>query len=154
MADQSDKPQSELFLEYALRMTKSRLRIVGFFSAALLILTTAAAMILLIVVGDHVFTGGLPLWARHLLRWTLVLGLLALIVWTIVIPLARRINDLYVARIIEKANPEFRNDLTAALQLTNDPHAHVAAKAAVNAGPQRKFSPRTSRVPWPRGESV
>jgi hypothetical protein len=42
--------------------------------------------------------------------------MLVLLTVMVVAPLARRINDLYEARSIERANPGFRNALTAALQ--------------------------------------
>ena len=50
---------------------------------------------------------------------------------TLILPLGRRINDLYVARMIEKAHPDFRNDLTAALQLTKDGRVHPGSLRAI-----------------------
>ncbi|HAU38514.1 MAG TPA: hypothetical protein DCX07_12465, partial [Phycisphaerales bacterium] len=114
------KSNSELFLEYALRMTKHRLRMVGMASAVLLVLAVATGMLLAIVVADHFVPGGLSAGARTALRWLFLLTTGALTAWTILYPLARRINDLYVARMIERAHPEFRNDLTASLQLAGD----------------------------------
>ncbi|MHC4984401.1 MAG: hypothetical protein ACYTF6_14690, partial [Planctomycetota bacterium] len=118
MAGESETRDSELFLEYALRMTKGRLRLVGLASALLVMLAVAVLFFLLAVVADHVVADGLPVGVRTALRWALVAVQACLLVGTIIYPFARRLNDLYVARIIEKAHPEFRNDLTAAIELT------------------------------------
>ena len=115
--------ESELFIEYALRMTKSRIRFVALASAVLVMLAVAAAFFFFIVLADHVLAGGLPSGARSVLRWLFILLEGALLATAVVVPLVRRINDLYVARLIEKAHPAFRNDLTAALQL--DQHQGV-----------------------------
>ena len=118
MGNGKDLSDSELFIEYSIRMTKGRIRLIALASAVLLAMAIAAVYLLGVIVADHFsVTGGLPPVA---LKAGLVLFLAlqaALAVWRIVIPLARRINDLYVARLIEKAHPDFRNDLTAALQL-------------------------------------
>src|ERR1035437_6608604 len=103
-------PQSELFLEYALRMTKGRLKLVGLASAILLILAVAAVLLLSIVVADHLAPGdkehgpGLSALTLAILRWGAVLAVAVLTAYAVVAPMLRRINNLYVARLIEKAH--------------------------------------------------
>ncbi|MFB3894563.1 MAG: DUF4175 family protein, partial [Phycisphaerae bacterium] len=123
--------ESDLFIEYALRMTKGRLRFVGLASALLLMLAIAVAMVLAMVVGDHLISKGMPRGLMALLRWLLILIEAGLAGAMIFAPLARRINDLYVARLIEKKHPEFRNDLTAALQLDGDSRVHQGPLRAI-----------------------
>ena len=125
------RSRSGLFLEYTLRMTKGRMRMVGLGSAALLMLALAEAFLLTAVLGDHALSGGLTAAARLTLGSVFGLAELALLVGCVLLPLGRRISDLYAARIIEKANPEFRNDLTAALQLDRDGRTTPAVRAAV-----------------------
>ncbi len=110
----------EMFFEYAIRVTRGRVRVVDVLSALLLMSAVGCGFILVVVVCDHTISGGLSDPARGVLRWGLLLGESVLCMLLIVTPMLRRINDLYVARMIEKANPKFRNDLTSALQLSND----------------------------------
>jgi hypothetical protein len=131
MATQTSVSDSELFIEYSLRMTKGRIRLIGLASAGLLILAVAAVYLLGIIVADHFVPGGLPGAFRRLGLWLFLAVEAALILWKISIPLARRINDLYVARLIERAHPEFRNDLTAALQLSGSVNVHSGTLAAI-----------------------
>lgn len=106
----------EKFLEYVLRSTRNRIRFVDVASAGLVLLAAAVVMLLGIAVADHAAPGGLSRETRSLLRWAGLAVLLAGLVVTILRPLARRLNDLYIARSIERASPGFRNELTAALQ--------------------------------------
>ncbi|MGB2819898.1 MAG: hypothetical protein WBF17_02880, partial [Phycisphaerae bacterium] len=131
MAMRKDLSDSELFIEYSLRMTKGRIRLIALASASLLVLAVAAVYLLGIVVADHFVPRGLPAGARNLGLWVFWLLEAALIAWKVVAPLVRRINDLYVARLIEKAHPDFRNDLTAALQLSGDRTVHSGMLAAI-----------------------
>jgi len=110
----------EMFFEYAIRVTRGHVRVVDVFSALLLMLAVGCGFVLVVVICDHTISGGLSRYTREVLRWGLVLGECVLGVLLIVTPMLRRINDLYVARMIEKANPKFRNDLTSALQLSDD----------------------------------
>jgi hypothetical protein len=131
MASQTKTSEQGLYLEYTLRLTKSRIRMVDVLSAGLLMLAILIAVLLSMVICDHYIPGGVSAGARRVVRWSLLVfeaGLAgALIVW----PLLRRINDLYVARTIERANPRLRDELTAALQLAEDPAVHPGALAAL-----------------------
>ena len=130
MSQSVSRPVNELFIEYALRRTKGRLKLIGFVHAALLILAAGLLYVLGVVVADHV-SGGLGTTARAAARWLLAACVAALSLWMVVVPLARRMNDLYVARIIERAHPEFRNDLTAALELRRTPDMQPGILAAL-----------------------
>jgi len=131
MAAASNQSDSELFIEYALRMTKGRFRSLALGTAVLLMAATTALFLLGAVAADHVLSGGLSASARMVLRWFLVTGELAIAILLLARPLVRRINNLYVARLIEKAHPEFRNDLTAALELSDDRGVDRGALAAI-----------------------
>jgi len=131
MAAPTNQSDSELFIEYALRRTKGRFRSLALGAAVLLMSATASLFLLAAVAADHVLPGGLGAPARMLLRWCLVLGELAIAVLLLVRPLVGRINNLYVARVIEKAHPEFRNDLTAALELSDDRGVNRGTLAAI-----------------------
>ncbi len=117
MGGQGNKSESELFIEYAIRVTKNRIRLVALAAALVAMIAYTVGFLLVMVLADHVVSGGLENPARAIMRWLLILSTSAIIVAVVLVPLARRINDLYAARLIERAHPEFRNDLTAAIQL-------------------------------------
>jgi len=131
MAGTREQSDNALFLDYVLRVTKGRIRLTGAASAAMLMLAVAAGFALVAVAGDHHLPGGLSATARLVLRWALLVGEFGIAAALVAYPLIRRLNDLYVTRLIEKAHPEFRNDLTAALQLARDRRAHAGTVAAV-----------------------
>jgi hypothetical protein len=120
-----------MFFEYALRMTKNRIRLVDLLASLLMVLAVAAGFALAMVVADHFVAGGLSPGLRTALRWGGLLAVGALGAMTLLSPLLRRISDLYVARMIERANPRFRNDLTAALQLRDDGRVSEASLLAI-----------------------
>ncbi|MCD4823907.1 MAG: hypothetical protein K8S55_04825, partial [Phycisphaerae bacterium] len=120
MTDKESPATEEMFFRYALRMTRRRVRLVDIVSAMLLMLAVALCGLLAMVVCDHLATGGLSSQARCLMRWGVLAAAGVLGVFTILLPLLKRLSDLYVARMIEKAYPAFRNDLTAAIQLDRD----------------------------------
>jgi hypothetical protein len=139
--------QSELFLEYALRMTKGRLKLVGLTSAILLILAVAAVLLLSVVVADHLAPGdkehgpGLGALTPSLLRWGSVLAVGVLTIYAVAGPMLRHINNVYVARLIEKAQ---------ATRLKRVPHLR-AVREGVSSMPLLKRD-RTPQVtvctPW------
>ena len=152
MAKDAGKTDSELFIEYALRMTKGRIRLVGLLSAGLLILAVAAVYLLVMVVADHL-TGGMPAGLILPILWSVGMLELGLVGVLILYPLLRRVNDLYAARLIEKAHPDFRNDLMASLQLDADRSVHRATLEAIRrraarevAGADVERSVQTRRV--------
>ncbi|MBL7133196.1 MAG: hypothetical protein ISS78_03780, partial [Phycisphaerae bacterium] len=52
MARQLSQNESKLFIEYALRMTKSRIRLVSIGSAFLVVFAISVGFVLLMVLGD------------------------------------------------------------------------------------------------------
>ncbi|MFP4053304.1 MAG: hypothetical protein ACLFV7_05505 [Phycisphaerae bacterium] len=131
MARRLTQADSELFIEYALRMTKGRIRLISVATAVLTVVAAGVAMLLLMIAADHFTPGGLSPAAATAFRVAFMLVELALIAMLVAMPLAQRINDLYVARLIEKSHPDFRNDLTSALQLAGDGHVGKGTLAAI-----------------------
>lgn len=124
------KNNHELFLEYVVRSTKARVRLVELSSAALGMLALAGVYALAMVLADHV-AGGLGPGVRRIALLAFVTVEATAAVCLLVLPFLRRLNDLYVTRTIERAHPQFRTDLTAALQLSEEPGASRDAVAAV-----------------------
>ncbi|MFP4355866.1 MAG: hypothetical protein ACLFUJ_12145, partial [Phycisphaerae bacterium] len=121
---------SQLFLEYALRITRGRIRLMGLASSAMLIGAVTVVALLAMVAADHL-AGGLDATARRWMRYAFVAVEVAAILALLIGPMIRKVSDLYAARLIEKAHPQFRNDLTAALQLGADARVHPGTLAAV-----------------------
>ncbi len=122
---------SELFVQYAMRLTKNRLRVVELGSA---LLATGAALVgemLVLVWLDHGLEGGLSSVGLALGRWAMLVTVVGMLAMWVVRPVLWRINDLYIARLIERAHPQFRNDLTAALQLGHDERVRQRVRSAL-----------------------
>ncbi|HUT57712.1 MAG TPA: DUF4175 family protein, partial [Phycisphaerae bacterium] len=123
---------SELCIEYCLRLTKGRIHMVNIAGAALLMLGVYALFLAVSIVPDQLVPSGLSAGARRLLLWGLLIAPETAIAALLVIrPLIRRLNDLHVARMIEKTHPDLRNDLTAALQLDRDSHVMRGCLSAI-----------------------
>jgi hypothetical protein len=131
------RTQSEIFLQYAIRATRTRLRATWLAGSLAIIAAAVLAGLAAMVLADHLVAGGLSNAYRLAGRWGTLLVAVGLGVWLIALPLARRLNDLYVVRLIERAHPEFRNDLTAALQLRADGQTHPGILAAVESQAER-----------------
>ncbi|MFP4140683.1 MAG: hypothetical protein ACLFVY_08975, partial [Phycisphaerae bacterium] len=131
MARTLSQSDSELFIEYALRMTKGRIRLVSAATAMLTVVAAAAAFLLVMVAADHFVAGGLSPTVATVLRVLFVLTELGLLAALVVVPLVRKINNLYVARLIERSHPEFRNDLVSALQLEGDARVGAGSLQAI-----------------------
>jgi len=131
MAESHTKGDSDLFLEYALRMTKGRVRVFSLLSAALLMLAVGTLYVLVVVTADHLSPDGLSA-AVLVGSLVAVLAVEAVLAGVLIVgPLLQRLNDLWVARMIEKRHPEFRNDLTASLQLNEQVEVHSGVLAAI-----------------------
>ena len=96
------------FFSYAVRLTAHRIRLADGLAALLVMGAVACVMILGVVIADHTVAGGLSVAARGVFRWGFLVVELGLAAWMLVMPLARRISDLYIARLLERANPSFR----------------------------------------------
>lgn len=123
--------ESELDLLIALEATKRRIRAVGLATACGIWFAAAGVWLLLFVIVDHATASGVP---HPLRRTTNILFWLSSLTWFAlagVLPFTRRINDLYVARLIEKTHPEFRNALVDAIQITRHEELPGSIRAAV-----------------------
>jgi hypothetical protein len=109
--------RTRLRLEYAIRATRSQIRWVDVGAAVFLMLAIGVVFLLLTVPGDHLLPGGLSERARFFLRVGLLVTELACALTMLVVPLCRRVSDLYAARLIEKAHPNLRNEVVASLEL-------------------------------------
>ena len=132
----SHSTDNELFLEYALRLTRYRLRLVTLGVAVLATLAVVLAEMTALVLADHWLNNGsaqtgLPPAALLAGRWVMLVTAVGMLIWLVAIPISRRLNSLHLARLIEIAHPEFRNDLTSALQLAEDSKLHPGILAAV-----------------------
>ncbi len=107
----------ETHLQAALNATRVRLRLVTGGIALAVWLAGTAGLLLLFVVWDHWQSGGVPVAAGSGIRWIYLLASLGWLSAALIAPFLRQINDLYIARLIERAHPEFRNDLVGALQI-------------------------------------
>ncbi|MBN1553775.1 MAG: hypothetical protein JXA11_03450 [Phycisphaerae bacterium] len=134
----------------ALRATRYRLRLAELAAAVLLMLALGLAGSLAIIVADHTVPGGLNLWTRWTLRWILIGTEACLLIVMIAFPLLRRISNLYAARQMEKADPSFRNDLTAALQLRGETGPAAATAAAVRRSASRQATRMYNGAPLPK----
>jgi hypothetical protein len=132
MAGKLSQADSDLCIEYRLRLTRRRMRLVHVGGAAMLMAGAYAVFLLAAIIPDHWVRGGLSEGVRVAMLWgLLIVPQAAIFVGMILCPLLRRLNDLHVARLIEKAHPELLNDLTSALQLAGDPLARRWALTAV-----------------------
>ncbi len=104
-------------LDAALEAAKRRLRLVTVGMAVLGWTAAAVTWLLVFVALDHALREGVPERARAVTSAALVVASGVWLAMAAVLPAVRRVNDLYVARLIEHAHPEFRNTLVDAIQL-------------------------------------
>ena len=133
-----------LVVEYVLRLTKCRLRMVSLWAALLGGLALGLAELTAFILADHL-SGGLSDSSRRLAQILMLALPAAGGLWWVVIPIFRRLSDLYVARLIEKAHPELRTDLTAALQLAQQPDVNPGVSRPSSARPPRSCPARDLR---------
>lgn len=124
----------------ALDQTKRELRRVSIGATVVLWVALSAALLLAFVVADHYVPGGVPGLAGTGVRVLFVLGTAAAIVWAVVLPLIRRISDLYAARLIEKNHPEFNNTIVGALQLAGREELAGSIRVALAKQASRQIS--------------
>ena len=101
-------------VEVAIGMTRGRLRIVSVIGAVCVWLAATVVVALGFVVADHWLPGGFPDMIRPAILWMYLLGSSLWLMLTVLLPLIRQISDLYVARMVERSHPEFRNSLISA----------------------------------------
>ncbi len=122
---------SKAFIGYALDATRSRIRFVQIASTLAATFTLAVVIVTVLVAGDHFISGGLPGWLLITMRWLLAVGLGAMAAASVVYPLIRRRSNLHTARIIEGANPQLHDSLTASVQLADDKQLPTGVLQAV-----------------------
>src|SRR4051794_4091546 len=99
----------EQFIDHQLRRTRARIKITDFLTAGLLLLAVLITVLFVEVVLDHLV--GLPFWARRIVLLACAAGSGSYAVLRIVYPLVRRVSGFYAARLIEEADPSFKNSL-------------------------------------------
>jgi len=112
-----------------LKRVRKRIKLVDagtglFFLAAFLLL-----FLLVEVICDHTFA--LHKGTRLVFLSVLKLSALAIVAVVVLFPLLRRIRDVYAAKLIEDAYPDFKNSLTSLLQARNDPDTPPDALTAL-----------------------
>jgi hypothetical protein len=127
----SEPADSAGALASVLRMVKRRLRLVDFLTAVLLLAAVLLLELAVLVAADHVVKGGLTRPWLSAGWWVLAVSAVAMSLLMIVGPLCRRLSDVHVARLLERAHPEYQNDLTAAVELARDARAHPGVLAAL-----------------------
>ena len=123
--------ESELDFQIALAATKRRVRLVTLATVTGVWFAAAAAWLLVFVIVDHAIPAGVPDLFRYPVCALFWLGSLAWMTLAGGLPLARKINDLYIARLIENSHPEFRNALVDAIQLSQHEELPGSIRAAV-----------------------
>jgi len=126
-----DLPEAQYEVGIFLRTVKSGLKWLTFSTALGLWLCGTVLFVLGFVLLDHWWPGGLSN-----LTCTLS-GTVYLVVsaaWLVTVPgwlLVRRLNDLYAARLIERAHPEVHNTIVDAIQLSRRADLAGSIRAAV-----------------------
>lgn len=123
--------ESELDLQFALEATKRRVRTVGLATGVGVWFAAAAAWLLVFVIADHATPAGVGNGLRRIVAGLFWLGSFAWFWMACAAPFVRQINDLYVARLIEKTHPEFRNTLVDAIQITRHEELPGSVRSAV-----------------------
>jgi len=124
------------FVRQCLAAAGRALKLLDLGTAGLILLAYSVLALVAVVVADHVLSGGLSGRTRLALRLAYGLGAAVILLRYGIVPLARRLNDLFVARLIEQHHPEFRNSLISVLQLAwrgelaGSIRAALAARAA------------------------
>ncbi|MEP0844480.1 MAG: hypothetical protein HRF43_17415 [Phycisphaerae bacterium] len=115
----------------ALHLTKRRLKGVWAAVAVGLWVLGTLLYVAVFVVGDHGLSRGVPAPAAAVLRLLYWVSTAGWFIVSILVPLIRRIHDLYAARLIERSHPEFRNTLVDAVQLVPRAELPGSVRAAI-----------------------
>jgi len=114
---QTEPAEDARIVAAALDWTKARLTRVSLGTALCVLGGATLASLLAFVVADHYLPGGVPLRLRNIGLAVYATAMLVAAIVLIFLPAARRISDVYAARLIERRHPAFRNSLTNAVQL-------------------------------------
>lgn len=111
--------------------TQRRLRrVLALVSTGTLALGTLV-YVLLFVIADHQLQAGVPAAVRAIVVGLYYLSATAWLASALITPLLRHINDAYVARLIERSHPEFRNSVISAVQLARHEELPGTIRSAV-----------------------
>lgn len=138
-AEEIRPDENRNLLDEVLLQTKNRLTGASLAAAGCLLLSGTIVFLLGFVLADHWIDGGVPAGLRVALLIFYVAGLAAGIALLIVMPLARRVSDLYAARLLERSGEGLYNSLVNALQLDaqqglpGSTRAALVARAAADA---------------------
>ena len=141
---------AEVAVHTALMNTKRRSKLVSLGAAAGVGLAGTLLYLLLFVIADHRWTGGVPGGLRIAALATYAAGVAVWLVIAGLLPLLRRISDLYAARLIERSHPEFYNSLIGALQIAE----HTELPGSVRMAVERRAAQDVDQVDPARAVST
>ncbi len=127
-------------LRESLIRTRRRIKLCEAMSALMVLVAYSLLLVTAAVIADHIPADGLSEPVRHALRGIYLVGACGIVAALALVPMARKINDLFAAWVIEHRFPEFRNSLISALQLIGrgdlpgSIRAALAARAAEDVG--------------------
>ncbi|MDK1030511.1 MAG: hypothetical protein QGD94_00730, partial [Planctomycetia bacterium] len=101
--------RAERFLHLNFNRLKRRIKVFDSARALLWVLSSTLVGLLIIAAIDHAWPLGAG--ARRAAFLLLVVGAALAAARWLVVPLCRSISDTYVARLLEKEHPEFKNSL-------------------------------------------
>lgn len=102
-----------------LKRVRERVKLVDVGTGLIVLGAFLVSFLMFEVACDHFFA--LHRGTRMVFLVVLKIAILALLCAGVFLPLLKRISDLYAARLIEQAYPEFKNSLTSLLQAKDDP---------------------------------
>src|SRR5437868_1931674 len=123
-------PMKNAFIHEELEIVARRIRFLDVVRALALSAAGAVLYLMAVVIADHVVEGGLPLGLRRGLLGGVGGLMAAMAISAITLPLVRRINQRYAARLIERRFPKLHNSLITTLEVQQ----HADANTGVVAG--------------------
>jgi hypothetical protein len=133
MISPTEQPPAQQQIDFVVRLVKRGIKRTSLATAVAAWLAGTLLFLLGFVLLDHWWPGGL---SERICTISGFVYLLCSAAWLIVVPgwlATRRLNDLYAAHLIEKANPEMGNTVIDALQLgSREDLASSVREAVVN----------------------
>lgn len=100
------------YIDLQLAKARNGIKWTDILAAAAGVGALVVAYLVLFVIADHwLFEGGIPTRPRQILLGLVGVIALAWIGWKVVWPYVRRVNDLYAAQMLERAEPSLRGNL-------------------------------------------
>ena len=129
----------QLYLDYSIRTIKLRVKVLEALRGLTIVAGCFLGYLLVMVAADQLL-GGLGKGVRLFGVYGILLLSGVLFLLLVAVPLARRLNDLYAARLIEREHPEFKNSLITALELSTHPELPRSIVSAVRSKAVRDIS--------------